>query len=65
MTQDEALQACGDPIARRGIRALYKLALVYRPEEIRGIQAKIVQLGLTGMKAVHHLEHCLKEARNV
>jgi hypothetical protein len=31
-------------------------------KEIRGIQAEIVRLGLDGMKAVHYLEHCLKEA---
>jgi len=64
VTQEEALQRCGDPIARRGIRALYRLAQAKTQFELSGIQAEVVRLGLDGMKAVHFLEHCLKEASN-
>ena len=63
MTQEEALVKAGGVVARRGIRALYRLAQVVSQYQLNGIQAEIMRLGLDGSKAVAYLEHCLKEAQ--
>jgi len=65
MTQEEALVCAKSVVARRGIRALYRLALVMTTYELNGIQAEIMRLGLDGMKAVAFLEHCLTEVQSV
>lgn len=62
MTEQEALVKAESVVARRGIRALYRLAQIKTQFELSGIQAEIIRLGLDGMKAVHFLENCLEEA---
>jgi len=64
VTQEEALAFAESVVARRGIRALYRLALVMTTYELNGIRAEIMRLGLDGMRAVAFLERCLKEAQS-
>ena len=65
MNRQEALRRTDDPIARRGIRALYRLSRLLSQEELSNLQAEMRKAGLQGMRAVAFLEHCLKEAQNV